>query len=169
MNPGSLRLKTNPQWRQINAPLINNLISICYLEGFPSNMSSQTKRRRTAYQSYITPHSRNSRNSRTDEAVPLRQRPNISNNPNSNSQRASESGPLHSNNGTDHRIRNSSLETSSDDDLEQVITAIDIRVSGTVGCSYYSAQEERLYLLGDIQSSSNDAIDSCWSSLPIRS
>jgi DNA mismatch repair protein MSH5 len=52
---------------------------------------------------------------------------------------------------------------SSDDDLEQVIVAIDIRESGTVGCSYYSAQEESLYLLGDIRSSSNDAIVSCWS------
>ncbi|RLL94950.1 hypothetical protein CFD26_102223 [Aspergillus turcosus] len=92
-------------------------------------MSSQTKRRRTAYQSYITPHSRNSRNSRTNESVPLRQRPNISNNPSSNSQRSSALGPLHSNNETDHRVRNSSLERSSDDDLKQVIVAIDIRES----------------------------------------
>ncbi|PKX94249.1 MutS family protein MSH5 [Aspergillus novofumigatus IBT 16806] len=95
-------------------------------------MSSQFKRRRTAHQSYITPHSRNSRNSRTDESVPLRQRPNISNNSSPNLQRTSESGPLHSNNVPAHRVRNSSLERSSDDDLEQVIVAIDMRESGTI-------------------------------------
>lgn len=167
MDPGSLRLKTNQQRRQVNASWINIIISICYLEESQFSMSFETKRRRTAYQSYITPHSCNSRNTSTDESVALLQRLNDSDNLSSNSRRTSALGPLHSIDETNHRAHNSTLERCSDDDLEQVIVAIDIRESGTVGCSYYSAQEERLYLLGDIRSSSNEAIDSCWSSYPI--
>jgi DNA mismatch repair protein MSH5 len=52
-------------------------------------------------------------------------------------------------------------EHSTDDDFEQIIVAIDIRNSGTVGCSYYSAQEETLYLLGDLQSAGAELVDSC--------
>ncbi|EAU38965.1 predicted protein [Aspergillus terreus NIH2624] len=51
-------------------------------------------------------------------------------------------------------------EHSTDDDFEQIIVAIDIRNSGTVGCSYYSAQEETLYLLGDLQSAGAELVDS---------
>ncbi|KAG2415426.1 hypothetical protein HFD88_006617 [Aspergillus terreus] len=51
-------------------------------------------------------------------------------------------------------------EHSTDDDFEQIIVAIDIRNSGTVGCSYYSAQEETLYLLGDLQSAGAEVVDS---------
>lgn len=54
-----------------------------------------------------------------------------------------------------------SLEAYIDDDLDQVIVAIDVKDSGTVGCSYYSAEEEKLYLLGDIKSAGTDTIDSC--------
>ena len=46
-----------------------------------------------------------------------------------------------------------------DDVFDQVIVAIDTRDSGTVGCSYYSAREEKLYLLGDMQSSGTDVIE----------
>ena len=53
------------------------------------------------------------------------------------------------------------LEQSVDDGLEQVIMAIDMRDSGTVGCSYYSSQEETLYLMGDIQFGGSEFIDSC--------
>ncbi|ODM16931.1 hypothetical protein SI65_07896 [Aspergillus cristatus] len=35
-----------------------------------------------------------------------------------------------------------------------------MRDSGTVGCSYYSAQEETLYLMGDIRFAGNETIDS---------
>lgn len=41
---------------------------------------------------------------------------------------------------------------------------MDMRDSGTVGCSYYSAQEETLYLIGDIRFAGNETIDSCSSS-----
>lgn len=43
------------------------------------------------------------------------------------------------------------MEPSEDDDLEQVVMAIDIKESGTVGCSYYVAAEETLYILADVQ------------------
>ncbi|OJI90821.1 hypothetical protein ASPTUDRAFT_163445 [Aspergillus tubingensis CBS 134.48] len=46
------------------------------------------------------------------------------------------------------------------DDEEQVVVAVDMRDSGTVGCSYYSALEEKLYLLGDLRHSSENIIDS---------
>ncbi|RAH66189.1 MutS family protein MSH5 [Aspergillus aculeatinus CBS 121060] len=49
---------------------------------------------------------------------------------------------------------------AADDELDQVIVAIDSRESGTVGCSYYSVREERLYLLGDLRHSDSEVIDS---------
>ncbi|KAJ5677190.1 DNA mismatch repair protein MutS core [Penicillium maclennaniae] len=36
-----------------------------------------------------------------------------------------------------------------DDDAGHIIAAMDMKDYGTVGCSYYSAEEEKLYLLGD--------------------
>lgn len=53
------------------------------------------------------------------------------------------------------------MELSTDDDLDQVIVAIDKKDSGTVGCSYYSAEEEKLYLMGDIRFAGAEVIDSC--------
>lgn len=53
------------------------------------------------------------------------------------------------------------LEQSVDDCLDQVIVAIDMRDSGTVGCFYYSSQDETLYLMGDIQFGGNESINSC--------
>lgn len=52
------------------------------------------------------------------------------------------------------------LQQSIDDALGQVIVAIDMRDSGIVGCSYYSAQEETLYLMGDIRFAGNETVDS---------
>lgn len=49
----------------------------------------------------------------------------------------------------------------TDDDLDLVVVAIDVRDSGTIGCSYYSTQEEALYLLGDMPSFGSDNIDTC--------
>jgi DNA mismatch repair protein MSH5 len=47
------------------------------------------------------------------------------------------------------------------DELEEVIMAIDIRDSGTVGCSYYVAQDEKIYLLSDIISGNISVIETC--------
>ncbi|XRM41352.1 hypothetical protein ABZX51_004631 [Aspergillus tubingensis] len=52
------------------------------------------------------------------------------------------------------------IEYTIDDEFEQVVVAVDMRDSGTVGCSYYSALEEKLYLLGDLRHSSENIIDS---------
>lgn len=52
-----------------------------------------------------------------------------------------------------------------DDDLGHVIAAIDMKDYGTVGCAYYSAEEEKLYLLGDSRSGGMEAIDACKSYL----
>lgn len=48
---------------------------------------------------------------------------------------------------------------SAEDDIDQIIAAIDMKDGGTVGCSYYSSQEKRLYLLGDIQHSNSEIIE----------
>ncbi|KAL3473321.1 muts domain V-domain-containing protein [Aspergillus californicus] len=45
------------------------------------------------------------------------------------------------------------------DDLDQVIASIDMKDAGTVGCSYYSAQEKKLYMLGDIRHSNTEILD----------
>lgn len=57
------------------------------------------------------------------------------------------------------RINDRLGEQLNDDVFDQIIVAIDTRDSGTVGCSYYSAREEKLYMLGDMQSSDPDIID----------
>jgi DNA mismatch repair protein MSH5 len=49
--------------------------------------------------------------------------------------------------------------------LGHVIAAIDMKDYGTVGCAYYSAEEEKLYLLGDSRSGGMEAIDACKSYL----
>ncbi|CEO58793.1 hypothetical protein PMG11_03495 [Penicillium brasilianum] len=48
---------------------------------------------------------------------------------------------------------------SGEDELGHVIAAIDTKDYGTVGCAYYSAEEEKLYLLGDSRSGGIEAID----------
>lgn len=48
-----------------------------------------------------------------------------------------------------------------DDDDEQVIMAVDIKERGTVGCCYYVSQEEKLYILCDVQSGGKEVIEMC--------
>lgn len=116
------------------------------------------KKRRTARQPYITPRSLNTRHDYHDSTSPgsntARVRfPNcqISSTPRIPALDTSLSST----------IDDEALEQSIDDDFGQVIVAIDMRESGTIGCSYYSAQEETLYLMGDIRFAGNDTIDSC--------
>jgi DNA mismatch repair protein MSH5 len=47
------------------------------------------------------------------------------------------------------------------EDLEQVVLAIDRQRKGTVGCAYYSAREEKLYCLQDMENGTMDAVESC--------
>jgi DNA mismatch repair protein MSH5 len=61
---------------------------------------------------------------------------------------------------TDTRIETDRSVRATDDDFDDhVIAAIDMKDYGTVGCSYYSAEEEKMYLLGDSRSGDIDTID----------
>lgn len=48
-----------------------------------------------------------------------------------------------------------------DDSLDQVIMAVDMRDKGTVGCCYYVAREEKLYMMDDTTYGGIDVIDAC--------
>ncbi|GKZ42071.1 mutS protein msh5 [Aspergillus brasiliensis] len=63
-------------------------------------------------------------------------------------------------NAEHYRAVSGLFEQPVDDEYEQVVVAVDIRDSGTLGCSYYSVLEEKLYLLGDLRHSSKEMIDS---------
>ena len=124
---------------------------------------STRKRRRTTNPPYITPRSYNRRFDNRDGTPSL--------DPGStsrvrfpNSQRSSTTRPPIPQSSISNLVDDEILQQSIDDDLGQVIVAIDTRDSGTVGCSYYSAQEETLYLMGDIHFAGNETIDSCSSS-----
>lgn len=52
-------------------------------------------------------------------------------------------------------------EDANDDTLSEIIMAVDLTPRGTVGCSYYVAREERLYLMEDIQIGDVDIVDAC--------
>ncbi|KAJ5486021.1 DNA mismatch repair protein MutScore [Penicillium desertorum] len=61
---------------------------------------------------------------------------------------------------TDTRIETDRSVRATDDDFDDhVIAAIDMKDHGTVGCSYYSAEEEKMYLLGDSRSGDMETID----------
>lgn len=46
-----------------------------------------------------------------------------------------------------------------DDSLDQVIMAVDMRDKGTVGCCYYVAREEKLYMMDDVKYGGIEVID----------
>lgn len=45
------------------------------------------------------------------------------------------------------------------DEMNEIIMAIDMREKGTVGCAYYIAREEKLYLMQDIKMAGLDIVD----------
>lgn len=51
-------------------------------------------------------------------------------------------------------------EQDFDEDLDTVVMAIDIKDRGTVGCCYYVAREEKIYLLSDARIADPTIIDS---------
>lgn len=124
-------------------------------------MASAMKRKRQApfHSSYNnSPRSFDSRKYR-NHASSSQARPGNSHNPFPASEPYT-SRQLRPSTAPDAGVDNGGSGNFTDDDLDQVIMAIDKKDSGTVGCSYYSAQEERLYLLGDIRSAGTDTIDS---------
>lgn len=54
-----------------------------------------------------------------------------------------------------------SQEREGNDSLDEVIMAVDLRDKGTVGCCYYVAREEKLYLMEDVKCGGLDVIDTC--------
>ena len=52
-----------------------------------------------------------------------------------------------------------SQEREENDSLDEVIMAVDLRDKGTVGCCYYVAREEKLYLMEDVKYGGLDVID----------
>ncbi|CAG8230586.1 unnamed protein product [Penicillium nalgiovense] len=72
----------------------------------------------------------------------------------------SSAGQLRTPYPTDTRIEiDCSVRVTDDDFDDHVIAAIDLKDHGTVGCSYYSAEEEKMYLLGDSRSGDMEIID----------
>lgn len=140
------------------------LISFSYIIPRPilqGIMGSSTKvRKQKGYHPYITPRSYNPRSSHNNGSPSSKPGPSISHFSLA-SQKSSGSRKIQPSSTLETVLDIGVAEQSTDDDLEQVIVAIDMRDSGTVGCSYYSAQEEKLYLLGDIKSAGNEMIDSC--------
>ena len=47
------------------------------------------------------------------------------------------------------------------DYLNEVIMAIDLRDRGTIGCCYYVAMEEKLYLMEDVKHGGLDVVQAC--------
>ncbi|KAJ9303252.1 hypothetical protein DTO271G3_626 [Paecilomyces variotii] len=51
--------------------------------------------------------------------------------------------------GDDNERARENIEQEFDEDLDRVVMAVDIRDKGTVGCCYYVAREEKIYLFSD--------------------
>ncbi|KMU91697.1 hypothetical protein CIHG_09504 [Coccidioides immitis H538.4] len=57
------------------------------------------------------------------------------------------------------RQENPISEGGGDDDLCQIIMAIDMKDRGTVGCSYYVAEQKKLYIVEDIEAGGMDVVE----------
>ena len=51
------------------------------------------------------------------------------------------------------------FEREDNDSLNEVVMAVDLRDRGTVGCCYYIAREEKLYLIEDVKSGGIEVLD----------
>jgi DNA mismatch repair protein MSH5 len=49
----------------------------------------------------------------------------------------------------------------NDDMLTEVVMAVDLQHRDTVGCCYYAAREEKLYVMEDMVSGGVDVVDAC--------
>ena len=57
----------------------------------------------------------------------------------------------------------SNAEDETDESLEHVVMAIDLRERGTIGCAYYIAREERLFCMEDIANGGMETVERCMS------
>ena len=51
--------------------------------------------------------------------------------------------------------------TACEDFLDEIVMALDVRDRDTLGCCYYSAAEEKLYVMQDIRSGGQELVDKC--------
>ena len=66
--------------------------------------------------------------------------------------------------GSDATFRPHHASSDADavnDDLAEIIMAVNLTDRGTVGCAYYVAREEKLYFMEDAQLGGPDVIDAC--------
>jgi DNA mismatch repair protein MSH5 len=69
---------------------------------------------------------------------------------------------LHTPFATDTKIETDRSARVTDDDFDDhIIAAIDTKDNATVGCAYYSAEEEKMYLLSDRRAGGMDTINAC--------
>ena len=61
------------------------------------------------------------------------------------------------------------LQDEAEDDLCQVVMAVDVRERETVGCCYYVAEKEKLYVLEDIVSGGLEVVETCMHSAILSS
>ena len=52
-------------------------------------------------------------------------------------------------------------EDDTDEMLDNVIMAVDMKERGTVGCAYYVAREERLFCMEDMVHGGRDVVETC--------
>ena len=52
-------------------------------------------------------------------------------------------------------------EREDADSLNEVIMCVDMRDRGTVGCCYYVARDQKLYVMADVAYGGVEVIDSC--------
>lgn len=50
-------------------------------------------------------------------------------------------------------------EREDNDSLNEVVMAVDLRDRGTVGCCYYVARAEKLYMMEDVRNGGIEVID----------
>ena len=59
-------------------------------------------------------------------------------------------------------------EDDTDEMLDNVIMAVDMKERGTVGCAYYVAREERLFCMEDMVHGGRDVVETCqWHMFPM--
>lgn len=57
-------------------------------------------------------------------------------------------------------------EREEDDSMNEVVMAVDLRDRGTVGCTYYVAREQKLYMTEDVRVGGIEVISMCMAPFP---
>jgi DNA mismatch repair protein MSH5 len=120
-----------------------------------SSITSRTSRPSSSRLS--TPLVSFKRPSLTSQPQPQRKRVAINSQPLPQRAASTSQGPL------PHDDEQSAVadEDDTDEVLDNVVMAIDMKERGTVGCAYYVAREERLFCLEDIVNGGNDVVETC--------